>query len=288
LILICLAVLVSSCGGPTPVVPPGPIARVNGSAISAADVNRSIAFAESVNAVSYPAGDSARCRAGSRAACGVLRRQALFRLIEQRLVLSYARTHHIVLDSADEAAVNDALSSLTAPHSPGTQFAHGLRRAQLRRVLETQRLIEKVERAIASIRPAGQELHIEEFILPWPAGTERRNVFQEITRTSGGSSPPSGTAVLTEWLPAFRLGPTIRPSVLSAARGDFVGPFRRGTSVIIIRVLGHGTHTYGAMARHLLIARAFSEWLARTVRHARLWCSPAFRQICGPFRMKIE
>lgn len=287
LLLLILVAALAACGASAPArraIPP--IASVDGTPITENALSNSIAYATAFDAAADPSGDGARCRSGSRPACRTLRLQAITRLIEERLVLRYAHRHHLTLDAADRAAVRTEMARLTSRDRPGLR--RDVPRKALLHVLRMQRLIEKVERAVAAIPTSGPEIHIRELIVPEPVHANHQTLYQQALAITGGAAPPKGTVNLTEWLPRFRLARPLRAALAGAHSGQYVGPFERGSSLLLIRILGDGTHIYGAMARHVLISRAFRPWLAHALHQAQIWCARGARPAaaCGDAKMK--
>jgi hypothetical protein len=98
-------------------------------------------------------------------------------------------------------------------------------------------------------------------------------VFRSATRfATDGTSPPPGTRIRTEWVAAFRIPVFERDALDAADPGQFVGPFRRGTSDTVVELLERGVHRYGRPARAILDTVQFKRWLSGRIRDVRPRC----------------
>lgn len=281
--LFLLAAVLAACGSSHPVSQT--VATVYHRPIQRAAVDRYLGYAVAFDALAYPDSAEAGCtRQPAKAACVRLRSQVLGRLIQERVVLSYARTRHIALDSRDLTHVAAQLKAVSAPGSPtGKLFRNGeVTRAFMRSVLERQVLVQKVESAIAGERAVrGMELHIRKLLVPAAAGASRQNLYQQTVSIAGGGPVPPGTTELYEWVAPFRLPATLRTALSGSHRGDYVGPFQKRGGFLLVQYLGKQIHPYGRPARDQLTSQYFAAWLRGALQNAHPRCLNARGRLAG-------
>jgi hypothetical protein len=252
------------------------VATVYHRPIQRAALDQYVRYAESFDALAYPDSAEARClRAPTAAACSRLTRQVLGRLIEERIVMSYAANHRIKLTSSDWHTVNAQLSKLSGATSPTAGlFRRGtVKRAFMRSVLAREVLVQKVEAAVAGQRALrGTEVHLRKLLVPSAAGTSRQNLYQQTVSIAGGGPVPQGTTELFEWIAPFRLPANLRGALNGAHKGDYVGPFQHSGGFLLVQYLGRAVHAYGRPARDALTAKYFSAWMRRALPKAHPRC----------------
>lgn len=255
---------------------PARAAVVGGQAISYASLDQNVGYAAAFYASKSGArvvGD--RCIAND-AACAGLRRQVLRRLIEERVVLSYAGTHHIVLSGRDTVHV---ANSLAAMQTAGTNTALLLRQrvvttAFLRSLLANEGTVRKVELAVVGkTSRKGYSYHLRVVSFFIRAGTTGKRGFARASRLIADGGPiPAAAAATSGWYAAFRLPHSTRVVLDQAIPGRWTGPFRRSHSWVAIRLIDRGTHPFGRPARLLLQTRQFRAWIGHMVRRAHAIC----------------
>jgi hypothetical protein len=208
--------------------------------------------------------------------CATFRAQVLSRLIEERLVTQYAAAHKISLTRSDLAKVEEELARLQAPHS-GTDRLFVAERVSpriIRSVLETQLLVRRVEATLVSPQALrGPMLQVRKFVF----GLSKHNYRQAVDLATSGTSATTLSATRPLWVALFRLSPQIRRLTTYAAHGAYVGPFRQGTTYVVLQVLGRSTRRYGRPARELIMARAFRSWMKTQLLEAHPTCLTAGR-----------
>jgi SurA N-terminal domain len=265
-ILLALGFVLAGCGGRGAVVHhgPPPVATVAGSTISHSTLQKYIRYANGFFSAAYPGVDPStrsNCnRIASPSSCGTVRQQVLARLLQQQVVLQYARTHHVHLTAADKQHIDAGVKSLLDPTSD-TAGLYGHRPATvqfLRTVLQTESLVLKVENSVVGTKAtSGLEYHIEKISIP-PARNARKRALNLAT---DGTPVPVDAIVRDEWEAPFRLRPAVAKSLSLAHQGDYIGPYRRHTGYLVLHILGKGQHKYGRPAHVALLTQLFQNWL---------------------------
>ncbi|HLJ68585.1 MAG TPA: hypothetical protein VKX16_14615 [Chloroflexota bacterium] len=219
--------------------------------------------------------------------CVTVRQQALRRLLEEQVVQHYAAAHHIGLPrplvlALDRKAVNflqsDArVGSLVAEHRISRQFVYAL--------FQKEALIQSVEQSIThgetGSGPAFQVLRI---LFPFGSKSQQAAAYRSaLTLATDGKPMPRSATKKAEWIAPFRLARTARAALASASPGGFVGPFQRGSTYLVIKLLARGHHRYGRRAREVAAARLFKAWLTVQLHHASTRCfSPGGSSVACP------
>ena len=208
--------------------------------------------------------------------CRRLHEQVLARLIEERVVLSYAKQHHIALSPGDRSRITREMRRLTDTNrGTTTLFTRGrVDPTLMRSILQREILVQKVEDAVAPASArGGTSFHVEKFLLPVDQNQPRSAVYrQAVDLATDGKPIPAAAQVRFEWLAPFRLEPEERSALEQAQPGDHVGPFAHPRGYLVILLLARGTHAYGQPARLILETRYFHAWLARQVHRASPTC----------------
>jgi len=188
--------------------------------------------------------------------CSVVKRQVVARLIEEHLVLNYAHDHHLSLTSADRARVRDALRDPALLRSG--------KRSLVTQILLRELTVQKVEDAVApESAKRGFAFHVVKFAIPIPGARGARAAYaQALDLATQGTPFPDGTVMRKEWEAPFRLPRQVREALDYAEPKQYVGPFRRNGTYLVVQLLSRGVHPYGAPARVELEARYFKAWLA--------------------------
>jgi hypothetical protein len=250
---------------------------VSGQRISESDLTAYVQYAGRFYQSAYGVGTAATCAPITRSAtCAALTRQALARLIEERIAVSFARSHGITLSNADRAAIAIQMRDLSLTDATTRRLLRErvITRAFLRGLLETEALVRKLEGRLTDERLlSGSSFHIRSFTIPLlSAGSVTRTYHQAQTLAVDGGPVPRRSVIAVRWVADFRLPAPVRIALRAAADGDFAGPFRRGSSYLVIQRLAAGTHRYGAPARLQVETRVFQTWLSRRVLLARPIC----------------
>lgn len=267
-LLIACVLILAGCGSPKGVSKASAI--VEGETISPAALQRNVAYAWAFYAASkgtVPSAGAPSCRASS-GRCHAIERQVLRRMLEERIVLHYARRRGIRLSPADRQHVLHALGKVTTSGTPTADLLSSGRisLAFLRSVLETEILVRKVERVIAGKRALrGDSYELRRVYIFIPAAQSSRAYRDAIDVATTGSLSP-GAVTRTGWTASFRLSRSIRKSLAQAETGQYVGPFRRRRSYLVVQLLAHGIHPYGRPARQAAETRYFQLWIARQLR----------------------
>lgn len=273
LLYLCLPLLVllAACGAHQS-SGPRVVARLSGQSVSQPELDAYTRYAATFDSVVYPDSTEAGCATDRRAACARFRSGILARLIEEHVVLGYARRHHITLTPGDLAEARLQLEKLMAPSAPTARLFHlGVTRQFVTHVVQRQLLIQRVEESVVGDRAtAGPEFHVTRIGIPNSGSSteDNRSVIQ--LATSG--KIPAGAAEKTEWMAPFRMAPRVRQALEAAKKGDYVGPFSRPGYVLVIKLLGRGTHHYSRTAHALLTSKLFRSWVSRAVARAHPRC----------------
>lgn len=275
---LCLPVflLVAACGGPHSASRPRIVATVSGHRVTEAELKAYTKYASTFDSIVYPDSTEARCAtAPHRAACARFRSGILARLIEEHVVLAYARRHHVWLSAADKQAARMQLRKLMDRSSPAARLFHlGVTRAFVAQIVRRQLLVQRVEETVVGARAvSGLEFHIERIGIPRSGSPEQDN--RRVVQLATSGKLPRGAAQRTEWMAPFRMAPGVRHALESARPGDYVGPFARPGYVLVIRLIATGKHRYALPARDQLTSSLFRSWLTRAVTRARPRCMTA-------------
>lgn len=274
-VFVSLSLAVAGCGTRASIAP---AANIGGDAVSQASVQRYVSYAAGFYASGShaPTGTKAPDCAARSHACDQLHQEALYRLLQQQIVLRYARRHHIALSKSDRLLVAQQLTSL---RMPGTTTAALVQRkfispSFLRSLLTTEILVQKVEAHVVGARAdRGYEYHLRTFYLVTPHPAGRKRIYrQAIALATNGKPIPNGAFSKTAWLARFRLTRSVRQQVTLASPGQFVGPFRTPGAYLVIQVLARGDHRFARAARDARATRLFREWLRREMKSAHTRC----------------
>lgn len=268
-----LLLVIAGCGHSSQAITV--VAIVDHHRITNAELSTYFQYAVSFDRLAYPDSTEAGCvRRAASPPCRQLRDKVLSRMIQERLVLEYARSRHITLNRADRQAVGVQLTAMAATGAPTARLFHSrsARKAFMRQVIERQLLVQKAEAQIAGAHARrGFEIHITRIIVP--ATPSNRSIqYQQALAVAGGGSLPPGSISREEWVAPFRLSKPVRSALRGASRGEYVGPFQHRFSFQIIHVLGSGVHRYGRPARATLTARYFRRWLAAALHRSTIRC----------------
>lgn len=285
-----LAVLLAGCGSSSRQVTP-PAAVVGGREISPAALNAAVRYAGRFYAAAYPgtvpssAGDCWPSKRSS--ACLALRRQVLARLIQEQVVVRYARTHGISLSAADRRQATNQMRALLAPSSDTAGlYGRGPRaRGYLLGVLERQLLVTRVENAVVPPGTArGLAYHLRKTLVL--SGPHARQ--QALALATDGSPIPTDAVVTTVWQAPFRIGPVVLAALRGAQPGAFLGPFRRKHGYLVVEFLGSGMRTYSGATSAEVRTSNFQRWLRVQTAAARPRCpTKVDRQACALAMMKV-
>jgi hypothetical protein len=273
-----LACALAGCGGHS--TTQLDVATVDGSPITQADLRAYVSYSLSFYAWAYGtdvAGSGPACAQASRdPGCLRVRRQALRRLLEEKVIERYALSHGIALSPANRVQAARETSDLLAQDTTAAQLLseHKINRAFITVLLDHEMLIRKVEAIVSRGVPrAGESFHLRELRVPRIAGIDDARVYrQAVNLATDGKPVPLGTSVRTLWVAIFHLPSDVLKAVTPAARGQFVGPFPYKSYYLDVQFLGRGTHLYGRPARLILKTRRFRDWLNAEVLHANPRC----------------
>lgn len=218
---------------------------------------------------------SLRCDDTSRTpACARLRQEVLARLIQERVVLSYASTHHIALSRSDRRRIDIELDVLLGGSSGPAITDMRVDRSFLRDLLAREMLVRRVQESVVSGRASsGPSFHVRKFIIPRSPSRPDAQAFKgALDLATDGQPVPAGTQVRDEWVAAFRLGDRELKALTAAQPGQYTGPFTGPRAYVVIQLLGEGSHAYGRPARDMLQARYFQAWLRAAIRRAAPTC----------------
>lgn len=258
-----------------------PLALIGKQSISRSEVQKYLDY--TLRFYSWVGGtrSSSRSRCGSSdssAACARLRQQLLGRLIEERVVLWYARQHHITLNTADVAALDREVATLQDPGGrPAAYSRLGISSSVLRSVLARELLVRRVEDAVApKSAKVGWSLQVRKITIPAAAGANQHALYRRAVElaTYGRPIPPEASARV-EWVAPFRLSPEVQRALAAAQPGQYTGPFSQGGGYLVVELLARGNHAYGTPARQALEARFFRSWLRRELQQVRPQCFTA-------------
>jgi SurA N-terminal domain len=266
------------------------VASVGGQDITAQELQSYAHYANAFYAAAYPGSSThPACKQlqPSASQCGSLREQVLARLLQESVVLQYAREHHITLTSADQSRVTAEMEALTNPASyTADLYATAPTRRFLRHVLETQALILKVEQLVVGVQArSGFAYHLQKFV--FAAGGQGR--ARAVTLAQSHHLVSGQASVETVWQAAFRLAPAVSLAASTAKPGDFLGPFPRSHSFLVVRLLAAGIHQYGRTAQIERLTQLFRSWLVNQLkRHHPACFSPRDRTGCDLAMMKLS
>lgn len=223
--------------------------------------------------------------------CHQIRAQVLARMLQEQVVLNYADEHHIILTSSDWKVLKDEANNLKAPSGGNVPMpsAMGVGEPVLLQVLARQMLVQRVENAVApDWAKKGPSVHVVRFFLPFTAESKRLVYQQAVHVAVEGRSNSSVAWVRTQWMAVFRLPAEVRRDLQFALPGLFIGPFRMGSTYIVMKVVGRAKRLFAKPARSILEARYFAGWLQNRLRASRISCfGPAGQQaICPAFAIK--
>jgi hypothetical protein len=215
-------------------------------------------------------------------ACTRLRSEILGRLIEEHVVVAYARRHDIVLQPSDQAAVDREATAETAGSGGAPLSSNlGVSGSFLRAVLARELLVRRVEETVApATAKSGPSFHLRKIIIPIASRGQRAVAYrQAIELATYGRPVPVGADVRVEWVARFRLPADLRSALAVARPGQYTGPFpaasRAYSAYLVVQLLGSGPHAYGKPARQALEARYFRFWIHRQVQQAGPKCFTA-------------
>lgn len=279
LLLSLLALLLSSCGSSHSAA--SSIAVAGGDPITRSDLQAYMDYTVRFYAWAHHTSTDliSTCHVFDRkAGCPLLQQQALSRLIEEKVVLAYARDHHIQLSAADRSRIQRDLAQLQTA-SGGTSLLTKLHASSafMQSLLTTQLLVQKVEDAVSppSAR-SGPSFHVRKFLVPAPSGRARGTAHgAALTLATDGNPVPSGTRVSVEWVASFRLSHPLKHLLSLAEPGQYLGPLLQRSSYLVVQLLGKGRHSYGRPARQELTTRYFKSWLAQALHGGGLHCYSA-------------
>lgn len=208
--------------------------------------------------------------------CTVYRRQALRRLIEEQLVLSYARQHGIAIRSRGHRAIAARLGSMSDPQgsTPSTLSRLGVSRAFMQGLLEREALVQRVAHAVAPPwTRSGPTFEVRKVAVFFGGSASRSAAYKRADTLAVDGGPVPATAVAqVEWVAPFRL-PAAELQALQAARpGEYTGPFPHSHSFLDVQLLAKRVHSYGTPARRELEAEYLRSWLRREWSRARPAC----------------
>lgn len=250
-------------------------ALVGGTPISWSDYQKYLDYSMRFYAWARGANGSLQCdRQRQTSSCTTLQRKVLARLIEERVVLSYASSHRLALSRADRRRIDIELDTLLGGSLNPPIAAMRVDRSFLRDLLAREMLVRRVEDSVVGSRAnAGPSFHVRKFIVPRATGVSDAQSFKSaLDLATDGTPVPAGAHVRDEWVATSRLDARERKAVTSAQPGQFTGPFTGPRSYVVIQLLATGQHRYGQPAREALRARYFAEWLRFATRRAAPSC----------------
>jgi hypothetical protein len=271
--LTALLLLTSACGSGGAHSPGNLVARIGGQGITAHELQSYAHYADAFYAAAYP-GTSTRTncqgRQIGRGKCASLREHVLARLLQERVILQYAREHHISLDAVDQSRVNAQMEALISPSSyTADLYAKPQTTRFLHRVLDTQAVVLKVEQTVVGRQAeSGFAYQLQKFV--FPAGVQGEARAKALVRTHRFVSHEG--SVETVWQAAFRLAPAVSLAASAAKPGDYLGPFHRVTSVLVVRILAEGVHAYGRIAQLERQTQLFRSWLVTQIKRNHPVC----------------
>ncbi|MBV9281891.1 MAG: hypothetical protein JOZ41_17570 [Chloroflexi bacterium] len=252
---------------------PSAAAVIGGHPILPADVQAYVDYSVRFDAwANHQPASRPPCAAGRGGRqCALLRRQALIRLLQERVVQDYARRHGVRLTAADQSGIDRQLAIAAGPGSTLLRRL-GVSRSFLRAVLARQMLVQRVEAAVApDWARQGPSVHVRRYVIPY--GTDPVQAREEaVTLAIDGKPIPAAASIRDEWIADFRLAAPLQETLAVADPGQFAGPYDQGSAFLVIQLLGRGTHRYGRPAREELASRYFHTWLAEAFRQTRPVC----------------
>lgn len=273
-----LACVLSSCGktAAPATIPRGVVAVVGGHSIRESTVREYVVYAQAYYASVYGVhGQQSRATCAA-ATCRKLRRQALGRLIEERLVLDFAHARHTVLSHDQQAVIRAEIASLPTSDTTEAELVRQgtVTPAFVRTLLTTEALVRRVETdTVGSHAAAGPSFHLESFVIPVSTPANKSAAYAAaLALASDGEPIPVGARRHIGWIAAFRLSRPVRSALTTAQKGDFVGPFTRSGGYLVLHLLGRGRHRYGKPARLATETRLFHRWLAAQLRTSATRC----------------
>jgi hypothetical protein len=284
---VLLLILLTACGTQEASHGPGVVATISGHRVTEAELQAYTRYASTFDSIVYPESTEARCTTSPhRPACVRFRSSILARLLEEQVILAYARQHHLWLSAADKEAARTQLQKLMEPSSPSARLFHrGVSREFVSEIVRRQLLVQRVEESVVGSRvDSGPEFHIRRIGIPLSGSAERDN--RRVVQLATGGRLPAGSAQKTVWMAPFRMAPGVRQALESARPGDYVGPFSRPGYVLVIKLIARGTHRYASPAREQLASTLFRSWVQRTVEAAHPKCmTPAGKLSSCPHSM---
>jgi hypothetical protein len=253
---------------------------VDGSPITQAELRSYVNYSLSFYAWAYGtnvAGSEPACSRTSRdPGCLRVQRQALRRLLEEKVIERYALSHGIALSPTDRVRAARQTSNLLAQDTTAAQLLseRKINRAFITILLDHEMLVRKVEAFVSrGLLRTGDSLHLRQFRLPRIAGFDDAAAYQQAVNLAADGKPvPPGTSVRTSWVATFRLPSDLVDALKLAAPGQIVGPFPHMSYYLDVQFLGRGTHQYGRPARRILESRRFRDWLNAEVLQADPKC----------------
>lgn len=276
-LLACATLIgLAACGSSSHAVDP-PAARVGTAAISWADVQRYVDYSLRFYAWSHTLSRARRCPPGAQdRSCALVRQQALRRLIEEQLVLAYARRHAIALSAAQRQAIHVQLRSMARAHGSEPSLLSRLQvtRTFLRKLLEREALVQSVEEAVAPAwARAGPTLRVRKVALFFGGAADKQAAYRQAqTLATDGGPLPARALARVEWVAPFRLAPALLSALTAAQPGQYTGPFSHARSYLVVQLLARSVHPYGSPARLELEARYLHSWLRRQWQRTQPVC----------------
>jgi hypothetical protein len=290
-ILLCLTL--SACTSSS--TQSGLVASVAGDAVTQKDVQSYVAYSWRFHAWNQGEAHPAEPCRGDRpkGSCTTLWRLALARLIQERIVLNWARRHRVSLSAADSRRIQASVDRLLQRRNIAQARLSdvGITRSFLTAVLTREMLVRKVERMVGAAAPRkGPSMRVRKFVVPLdPQTSPAQRYRQALDLATDGRPVPPATSIQTDWTATFRI-PAGERVLLSAAKpGQYAGPFRTGNAYLVVELLQSGVHAYGRPARLQLEANVFDAWLARAVRETRPVCyAPSGRPTSCPAELDLH
>ncbi|GAC1635535.1 MAG: hypothetical protein NVS4B2_23090 [Chloroflexota bacterium] len=267
-----VALFVAGCGGHRASATPA-VAVVAGQRIDATELQHYLNYVAQYYSRSPAQGQQtsmAHCSARTViGTCTLVKRQVLGRLLQESVVLAYARGHHITLGPADTAQVARALQDGSLVHTGDSSFLHD--------VLTRELLVQKVmQRVLPPAAKRGPSVHIRKYYIPFASVKYRSAAYHEaLVLATDGQPVPDNARVRDEWQADFRLPPKINQALAYASPGQFVGPFAAGDHYQVVQLVKRSSHAYGAPARNALATRYFHIWLTTQMARTRPQCFDA-------------
>lgn len=241
-------------------------AVVNGTPVTQQELSRDVQYSQRYYGTTQGV-PAVRCGPGhGDYTCGVLQRQVLNRLVQERVIMRYAAQHHLAITSRDRRRANAALRKLSTVNSAPA--------ALLRTLMFSQVLVEKVEVAVTPPRALrGTMYHIRKYVIsPLHGIPEHVRYAQAVSLATDGKPIPDGTNILDEWEAPFRLPLDQRDALQYAARNQFAGPFHVRDRWLVIQLQDTAVRTYGRPAQTVIAQHYFSRWLMEQMLHSHVQC----------------